>query len=260
MDTQLVAHRGGAGVAPENTLGAFRAANDRFDGVWVEMDGRLTADGELVLLHDHVLERTTSCHGVVAERTARELAGCDAAVRWPQWGAEPLPTARDTLLEGRDAGWRILFEVKNIPGDPDFDPSGDRQAEALVALLHETGFPLERFAAISFWPPTLDRLKALLPELRVGFISAALLPDEGRGLAALDNVRLAAERGYEITAPQHTSPDLPDAIDAAREHGLLVNVWTVNERDDIGRMLELGVDLLTTDFPDRVRAGAEQDD
>lgn len=247
-----MAHRGGAALAPENTLGAFRNAHAAY-GAWIEMDGRLSADGELVIIHDHLLERTTSCRGDVAEHTAAELASCDAAARWPEWGPEPVPSARAVLEEGREAGWRILFELKNTPRPPDVDPVGERAADLLADVLAATRFPVERLAAICFLPPALDRLKERLPRLRVGLLSLGPLPGGAAAGPAMSGVRACIERGYEIAGPQSTSPDLPEAVRTAHEHDLTVNTWTVNTGEDIERVAGAGVDLLTTDRPDLAR-------
>jgi glycerophosphoryl diester phosphodiesterase len=79
-DVVVYAHRGGAGLAPENTLGAFRQTAARFGerGVWLELDTQLTADGELVVMHDDTVDRTTDCSGEVNAFTLAALAPCDA--------------------------------------------------------------------------------------------------------------------------------------------------------------------------------------
>ncbi len=193
---QVAAHRGGSMLAPENTLGAFRATHDRFPGVWLEMDARTCATGELVVIHDHSLDRTTSATGPVADRTPQELHECDAAAHFHGWGFEPVPTLEDVLRDGTAVGWKVLLEIKNIPGEPDFDPAGERHIAALTAVLGRTSFPVENLELISFWPPTLDRAKSVDPGIRVGFLTIPELPRQPKsGFTALAAAQICADRG-----------------------------------------------------------------
>jgi glycerophosphoryl diester phosphodiesterase len=250
---QLVAHRGGAALAPENTLGAFRFAHGSFHDVWLELDVHLSRDGRLVVIHDHTLDRTTDRSGLVCELDASELAACNAAARWPSWESEGVPTLDAVLREGAGAGWRIVCEIKNIPGEPDFDPDGTRHVDALAASLETTGFPLERLAVICFWPPTLDLVKARVGGVRTGFLTVA------RDHTVRENVQLCVERGYELSSPQHATPDLDGpAVDEAHDRGPEVWVWTANSPEDIARLVSMGVDGITSDHPDRLVAAVTQ--
>ena len=134
----VYAHRGGAGIAPENTMGAFRQAVRlyRNQGVWLELDAQLTSDGVLVVLHDDSLDRTTNCTGNVIDKPAAEVTACDASRSFPGWEqTEPVPTLEQVLREGRHRRWRLSVELKNIPGEANFDPAGTAAADALAALL-----------------------------------------------------------------------------------------------------------------------------
>lgn len=257
----VYAHRGGAGLAPENTMGAFRHAHTLFGGrgVWLEMDTQLTADGVLVIIHDDTLDRTTDCTGAVIEHTAAEVTACDASGVMPSWpDAEPVPTTEEVFVEGRDAGWRVMIEIKDIPGEANFDPAGTAAAEALVGLVASTGFPRERLLVQSFWPPALDHVKRLDPAIRTALLTTSRLHDAlppGGGFTALENAAYATVRDYDVTAPDHRSPDLsPETVAAIRALGLEVVVWTVNEPSDITRAIGLGVDGIISDRPDLVYA------
>ena len=250
----VVAHAGGSGHAPANTLGAYRRAHERWPGVWMEFDAQFASDGELVAIHDDTLDRTTDGTGFVAERTSEELQNCNAADSWPGWGFEPVPRVRDILAEGRDAGWRLICEVKNIPGQRSFDETGERYAEALCRLLDEERFPLGRLVVICFWAPTLDALKRRNDAIALGFLSVPDLPPP-MGLDAAGNIEVCRRRGYHVAAPRHTTPDLsPDLVRRAQDGGIQVHVWTTNEPDEIERALGLGLDGITSDYPDRVFA------
>ncbi|MGH2758520.1 MAG: glycerophosphodiester phosphodiesterase [Actinomycetota bacterium] len=248
----VVAHAGGSGHAPANTLGAYRRAHAEYPGVWMELDGQFAADGELMAIHDDTLDRTTDATGFVADRTSEELQRCNAAAEWPGWEPEAVPRVRDILLEGRDEGWQLIFEIKNIPGQRSYDPSGQRYAAAFVSLLAETRFPIDRLVTICFWGPTLDAIKRRHDGAALGFLSVPELP-AGMGMGAAENLALCRERGYHVAAPRHSTPDLTrELVGAAHEQDVQVHVWTTNEPADIARVVEIGVDGITSDYPDRV--------
>jgi glycerophosphoryl diester phosphodiesterase len=253
----VYAHRGGAGLAPENTLGAFRQTHAQFGdrGVWLEMDTQLSADGHLVVLHDDTLERTTNCAGPVGHVPLAVLATCDASESFPGWGAfEPVPALRDVLIEGRDAGWRLMVEIKNVPGESNFDLLGTKVADALVALVRETGFPLHRILVQSFWPLSLDRMEARLPGVGTVFLTSSSLPAlPGIGIPVLVNALYGWLRRYEVTAPASDSLDMNATIvTVARLLGRRVVPYTPNTHAAIQRVLNMGVDGVISDYPDRV--------
>jgi glycerophosphoryl diester phosphodiesterase len=250
----VVAHAGGSAHAPANTFGAYRKAHAAWPGVWMELDGQFSSDGELMAIHDDTLDRTTNWTGHVADRTASELQGCDASGGWPEWGFEPIPLVRDMLTEGRDAGWRLILEIKNIPGQRSFDPSGERYAAALEGVLRDTDFPADRLVVICFWAPTLDAIKAVRGDVALGYLTVPQLP-RGPGLSATQNLDLCVERGYHVSAPRHTSEDLSaEHVERAHDRGVQVHVWTANEPDEIDRAVSCGLDGITSDHPDRVFA------
>lgn len=220
----------------------------------MEFDAQFAADGEFMAMHDDTLDRTTDWTGYVADRTSDELRKCNAAAEWPDWPFEPVPLVRDILTEGRDAGWRLICEIKNIPRQRSFDETGERYAEALCRLLDETRFPLDRLVMICFWAPTLEAIKRRNPQVALGFLSVPDLP-KPIGLAAAENIKLCRDKGFHVAAPRHTTPDLTrELVAGAQGQGIQVHVWTANEPDDIARALSLGLDGITSDYPDRVFA------
>ena len=248
----VVAHAGGSGHAPANTLGAYRRAHATYPDVWMEFDAQFAADDELMAIHDDTLDRTTDWTGPVSERTSEELAQCNAAAHFEGWGFERVPRVRDVLTEGCDAGWRLICEIKNIPGQPRFDHSGEAYAEALASVVDETKFPLDRLVMICFWSPTLDAIRRRRSDIGVGLLSVADLPGEF-GMSAERNIEMCRERGYHLAAPRHSTPDLTrDLVASAREEGIHVHVWTPNEPDDIARAVALDLDGIASDYPDRV--------
>lgn len=246
--TIVVAHAGASGHAPANTLGAYRRAHATYDGVWMEFDTQFTKDDELVAVHDDTLDRTTDFSGFVADYTADDLKRANAAAKFDGWDQnEPVVSVREILEEGRDSGWRLIAEIKNIPGQRCFDHSGERYAEAFNNLLAETKFPLDRLVAICFWAPTLDALKRVNGDVALGYLS---VPDL---LSATDNAKMCSEHGFHVAAPRHSTPDLTKELVAAmHEEGTQVHVWTANEPDEIAAAVSKNLDGITSDYPERV--------
>jgi len=250
----VYAHRGGAALAPENTLGAFRNAaalyaQNNVDG-WLEMDSQLDADGTLLVIHDHSVDRTTDCSGFVIQMTDAQLAGCNAAAKFTGWpSVEPIPRLKDVLIEGRDAGWKLMIEIKDIPTEKNFEPTGITAATALVDLIHAVAFPSNRLIIESFWPPALDQVQRLDPSIPTMFLTLSDISN-GIGVNFTENVVYSTARNYPICSPDMDAPDL-DASMVANAHtlGRAVIVWTVDSRADVARVEAAGVDGIITNDP-----------
>ncbi|MEY2566774.1 MAG: glycerophosphoryl diester phosphodiesterase [Actinomycetota bacterium] len=252
----VYAHRGGAGIAPENTMGAFRQAAGLFGdrGVWLEMDTQLTSDGVLVVIHDDSLDRTTNCTGKVISRTAADVTACDASKSFPGWATpEPVPTLEQVLREAKDGGWRLSVELKNIPGEANFDPVGTASASAFAQLLSTTDFPLDHLVVQSFWPPSLEAIEQRVPGVATALLTTSQLPSAppGVGFTVTSNAGFATARGYEIASPDVASIDMSaTAVQAAHALGRQVVVWTVDEPAVMTSIAATGVDGIITNRPD----------
>jgi len=246
--TIVVAHAGASGHAPANTLGAYRRAHATYDGIWMEFDTQFASD-DLVVIHDDTLNRTTDRTGFVADHTAAELREVNAAARFEGWTAhEPIVTTRELLAEGASSGWRLVAEIKNIPGQRSFDPSGERYAHAFHALLDETAFPLDRLAVICFWAPTLTAIKALSGDITLGFLTSP-------PITAAANLEACRGHGFDFVSVNHKTPDLtPELVERAHADRIEVHVWTADDPDDIASARDKGVDAITSNYPERVSA------
>ena len=257
------AHRGGAAYAPENTMVAFRNAV-RLGVDELETDVQQSADGTLVLIHDDTLNRTTSCTGTVSSITDAALARCDAA--W-WWTAGPnVTTAVDTaphVLRGkgvrvpqlqelldyaRSLGAKspqLSIEIKDIPGESNFDPAGTRIAPLLVAAIAKSGVPKGRIVVQSFWPAALDAVKRLDPALRTQFLTSS-----GTGQTAGDNLAYVVAGRHDISAPNYDAPDFGAAyLSAAHGVGKAVIPYTADTATVMRSLVGLGVDGLITNRP-----------
>ena len=160
--------------------------------------------------------------------------------------ASELPSAVPTLADALDtcAEMIVNIEIKNIPGESDFDETCTI-VDAVVELLHARD-RVDRVLLSCFHLATIDRVRRLDAELATGFLTL-LEP------AALDGVPLAQERGHGALHPHHLFVD-EELMAASRAAGLAVNAWTVNDPDDMVRLATLGVDGIVTDHPDVARS------
>jgi glycerophosphoryl diester phosphodiesterase len=223
----VLAHRGARRRAPENTLEAFSVAlAEGADGV--ELDVHHTADGEVVVHHD----ADAPGLGVLVHLTFDEIR----AVR-PE-----IPT----LVEALEvcAGRIVNVEMKILPGDADFD-AYERTAELVVRTLADRG-GTDRVIVSSFSLATVDRVRELDAEIPTAFIIML-------GIDPLEAVELCVERGHGALHPNLwlLGNDVAGHVaERAHAHGLEVNVWTVNDADEMRRLQAAGVDGLITDVPD----------
>lgn len=242
-------HRGARGTVPENTMSAFEAALELgADGL--ELDVHRSADGEIVVIHDETLDRTTDGTGPVSERTFEELRALDAGHRFsPDGGrtfpfrgdALSIPSLREVLEAFPDTP--LILEIKQV--EPPLE-------EDLARLLQETGAE-ERVLVFSLSQVPIDRYRRLRPEQPTGFGPdevAEFLRRLGSGTLdefASEAVAFAVPvqwRGTQIVGPGF--------VDAAHRAGREVYVWTVNDVREMNALLDLGVDGLISDYPERL--------
>ena len=226
---EIVAHRGGAATAPENTMGAFRAAAEAGVLSW-ELDVQRSRDGELVIIHDDDLDRTTSGHGPVGSYSYVELSHLDAG-SWfgPQWRGERIPTLREVIALAQEVGGRILIELKS----PHLYPGIEAQ---VVNLLARTGFG-PHCMILSFDVASLGRVHAIDPALMIdlNYVGRVLRPPPDiPGLGA-------------IGPEWHLLLANPARVRQAHAAGRLVYPWTVNSPRALRYLRYIGVDGVITD-------------
>jgi glycerophosphoryl diester phosphodiesterase len=232
------AHRGARGHAPENTLRAFDLAFD-LGADAIECDVQRSHDGELVIIHDGTVNRTTSGAGAVAALTFADLRALDAGRVWriPQ----RIPTLAETLDLVRRRGGALNLEIK---GESVEESIGT--AEAVTPVLYALEEPLRaRLLVSSFEHPAVALLKERLPWLRV----AALY--SGREWQRRDMLAPALALGAEAIHPS-VSLTTAELVTQAHAAGLRVNVWTANRIGAIRKLIAWGIDGLFSDYPERV--------
>ena len=248
----VFAHRGGCALGPENTVAAFdlgMAAGA--DGL--ELDVHLSADGVLVVHHDELLDRTTNATGPVAARTADELARVDAGYHFAAAGEYPfrnqgvgVPALRDVLRRYPDIP--IIIEMK---------VDSPAMGEALAREVRAAG-AAERVCAAGFGARSAAAARAALPGMPSSACHTEVQLAVYRSLVRWP-VHPTSYHAYQVPEVagriRVVSPRFIRHAHAAR---LKVQVWTVDQEDDMQRLLGWGVDALITNRPDlarRVTAG-----
>ncbi len=198
-------HRGNSAELPENTLAAFRSAIELGVDI-IECDVHLSADGHMVVIHDHTLERTTNGSGLVREHSWEELRKLDAG------HGERLPSLDEVIEVAREGAVGLAIEIKQIP-----IPYPDME-ERVVDALRATEM-VDQACVISFYHPSCRRLKELEPALQVGLLE---------GARPIDPVRLMKEAGSDIYCPHYGAID-PALVAEVHRSDRAVGVWTVDD-------------------------------
>lgn len=249
----ILGHRGAAGDAPENTLAAFDHGLSVGAHV-LESDVHCTRDGVPVLIHDPTVERTTDGRGPIAELDWKELRALDAGHHFQPEGSNEFPF--------RERGLSV----------PSLEEAFKTFPEARFNLEIKSPMPVavERTLA---WIRELDREErtlvtagddAVMARLREGLERGRLRPALGASLAdILDVVRAAVagkppstdSQALQIPTAFGGRPLVtPELVAHAHQHGIVIHVWTINERAEIERLLDLGCDGIVTDHPGRMAA------
>lgn len=244
-----IAHRGGAGLWPENTLHAFLRAGALGVDV-IETDVRRTSDGEVVVIHDDLVDRTTDGRGRVGALTLAELKRLDAGFRWTRDGGRSFPfrgqgVTVPTLGEVFAALPAMRFNIEPKQADPAL-------AAALCRLIREHGMT-GRVLVGAFSGSTLEQFRRECPEVATSAAASevsAFLAMQRSGLGHAYSPAMQALQVPEWAGGLRVLTR--DFVEAAHARNLRVHAWTVNAEDDMRRLTEMGVDGIMTDYPDRL--------
>lgn len=231
--TDVWAHRGASAYAPENTLEAFRLAEEQgADGI--ELDVHLSADGELVVIHDETVDRTSDGTGAVSAMPLETLRGLDFSNGKEGHAGVRIPRLGEVFELVRPGRMLVNVELKtNI----NFQPG----IEAKVAELVAASGMGERVLVSSFNHLTLKTLQQIAPELPVAvlFDEIMYLPWE-----------YAREFGAAAIHPAYSYLQVNGAVELAHAAGVRINPWTIDDPEHLRWALGLGVDAVITNTPD----------
>ena len=255
-----IAHRGARSLAPENTLAAARKALEVGADMW-ELDIRMTADGELIVLHDSTLERTSNVEDVFPGRKPwlahefrlseiRQLdfgswfrmqdpfgqiaAGVVTESDLAEYAGEPMPTLREALAFTLDNDWQVNLEIKDL-GD---NPGHPHIVEKVVSVLQELDMS-DQVLISSFRQDYLARLRKIPHNFATALLVSKSTPHPG------DLLRQLGARAYH---PRKTAVHSKD-IARLRRLGFAVHVWNVNDQKTMRKLVEAGVSGIFTDLP-----------
>lgn len=245
-----IAHRGGRGLSPEHTIFAYKKALQVGADV-LELDVHSTKDGEIVVIHDQTVDRTTDGKGLVKELTLSEIKGLDAGYRftikrdnkedYPFRGKGLIiPTLKEVFSEFPNQ--RINIEIKQ------FEPQIE---DALFGIIKEMNMA-ENVLVVSENSKAIKRFRKICK----GFIATGASVSEVRRFVIFMRLKMSAL--YIPSADAFQIPEYhgnyhlltEEFIEKAHKRNIKIHVWTVNENKDMERLIKLGVDGIITDYPD----------
>lgn len=230
------AHRGASGTMPENTLPAFeRAVSLGADGV--ELDIQLTKDGQIVVIHDERIDRTSDGKGFVKDYTLEELRQFNYNKTIPECPHADIPLMEEVFELLDPTGLTINIELKT-----GYIFYKDIE-EQIVRMVHEHHYE-DRVIYSSFNHYTIKRIQELDPDAKTGFLYAdGFIDMPGYGKA----------HGVDALHPEFHSLQYPGFPEDCKAAGLDVNVWTVNTKEDVLWCAGHGVHAIITNYPDMAR-------
>ncbi|MEE4193026.1 MAG: glycerophosphodiester phosphodiesterase family protein [Halieaceae bacterium] len=224
-------HRGARGEAPENTIAGARHAVAR-GARHLEIDLRLSADGQLVVVHDATLKRTAGVTGKVSASKASDLAKLDARADGPAW-----PNKRNTGIPSMTALHRALPEIKHW--QLELKSLGERDNPALAAATVDwLRKHKPRAVVTSSEPNLLKAVKTALPRQALGYVSTTTGPESV--LEDCDCDYLIAHWQTLVSRAQ---------VRKLQRRGIHISAWTVNDASVIKQLYKLGIDSVITDYP-----------
>ena len=232
----IAGHRGAAGLAPENTLVAFRKGAEA-GATWIEIDTQLSADLVPMIVHDKTVQRCSNGQGIVRELTQQQLQALDAG----QWFdsafiGEKIPTLAQALAECLKLNLGLNLEIKVHD-----EKEADLLVEKALDVVREYQFPLDKLIVSSFSIRALRACQRLYPECKRGFICETFM---GNILDIVDGLELySIHLDHKLVTPAQAY--------VITEAGLELNIWTLNDPRKYKKFKKLGVDKIITNFPDR---------
>lgn len=239
--TLVVAHRGAAAVAPENTMEAYRRAVEMGADA-IELDVQLSADGEMVLMHDETVDRTTDLTGSIASMTLEQLRAADAGFRFeapdgtfPFRGNGLMIPTLGEVLEWLPDGTGLVVEVK----------ARAATAPVIAALRSSRVRAAGALSLISFEEVIIDEARALDPEIPTGYLLVPSQPIE-------EALVYAVEHGHAAVHPYEGDLGLDPGgiLSLATAYGRLIGCYVVNDPVRMQQLAALGLWGFVTDAPD----------
>jgi glycerophosphoryl diester phosphodiesterase len=240
---EIIAHRGASHDAPENTVASFRLGWEQQADA-DELDIYLTRDGQVVVIHDANTKRTTGVDKKVAEASLDELRALDSgSLKGAQWAGEKIPTLAEALVTIPD-GKRMFIEIKG----------GDEVLPALEKVLKESGKKSEQLVIIGFGYETMKKARQLLPQAPIYWLASS---QEEKTTGEPPDIEMliakVKEAGLDGLDLHYKFPIDADFVAKVKSVGLKLYVWTVDDPLVAKKLVQAGVDGITTDRPGFLR-------
>lgn len=234
--TMIFAHRGFSGYYPENTMLAFQKVAEETVADGIELDIQLTKDGEIVIMHDETLDRTTNGTGFLKDHTLEELKVLSVGVNTKGFlPRQTIPTLREYFTWLKTTNLITNIELKTSI----FEYDGI--VEKLVALVKEFGLE-EQVWYSSFNHYSIKRLKELMPNANCGLLTESWMIDFGK---------YCADQGAMTANVIYTYCLKPGIADELHAHGIKLQAWTPNTEEIMQALIDNNVDVLITNYPDK---------
>lgn len=229
----IIAHRGASGYAPENTIPAFKKALE-MGAEGIELDVHLTKDGELVVIHDPVINRTSNGQGMIKDFTLDELKGFDFG-SWfsDEFAGATIPTLEEVLCLIK--GWDGLLNIE-IKSGPIIYPDIERK---LLDMVEKYDFK-DKVIFSSFNHYSLKDIKAMDGDVKIGLLYAC---------GMVEPWRYAMQLNADALHPSYYNI-IPEMVKGCKKHGIKLNPYTINDKKDMELMIKAGVDGIITNYPD----------
>ncbi len=221
--TNIIAHRGASAYEPENTLRAIKRALE-LNAKMIEVDVRLSKDGQIVVIHDDSVDRTTNGKGYVENLKLEELKKLDAGK------GERIPTLQEVINAVRNKAI-LIIEIKVL-----------KIEDSLVKIIEKEGIEKE-VVITSFYHPILRKIKELNPTIKTGVIFKC---------HPVKPVDLALNANSDSLFPEHKYVS-EEMVKEAHENDLKIYPWTIDDPNRANQLIEMGVDGIVTNKPDLLK-------
>lgn len=230
--TEIFAHRGASGYAPENTLEAFRLAMEQgADGM--ELDVHLTKDGEVVVIHDETLDRTSNGHGNVRDYTLEELKKFSFHNHMEKYQGVQIPTLKEVLNLVKNSCMKVNIELKT--GIYWYEGIEEKTMDIVKTMGME-----DRVIYSSFNHYSIQKVLEQNSDAETAYLFSDV---------PLNMEKYAKDTGVKGLHPAVYHLKMADFLETYMKSGLKVRVWTVNNKEDMKMFIDAGVDAIITNHP-----------
>ncbi len=230
--TEIFAHRGASGYAPENTLEAFRLAMEQgADGM--ELDVHLTKDGEVVVIHDETLDRTSNGHGNVRDYTLEELKKFSFHNHMEKYQGVQIPTLKEVLNLVKNSCMKVNIELKT--GIYWYEGIEEKTMDIVKTMGME-----DRVIYSSFNHYSIQKVLEQNSDAETAYLFSDV---------PLNMEKYAKDTGVKGLHPAVYHLKMADFLETYMKSGLKVRVWTVNNKEDMKMFIDAGVDAIITNYP-----------